>query len=175
MSNAFLERVSFGLIRFTRCVLRLLAFAIFFGLTSRRNRFSSEVTRVIQTAHYQHLRLDVSVSALRKPRRLVWAPSYIFMRAERNVRIISGCVSLAHVTIASLFHHIGHNMSQPFDKSPVPTAVPSSRSFGEQADGSGCSVVPPAFHFRLRKTSAGQVGATGTVHATSRRRLSFLR
>jgi hypothetical protein len=42
------------------------------------------------------------------------------------------------------------------DKSPEPTAVPSDRSFGAEADG--------AFVSR-------QVG----IHAASRRRLSFLR
>jgi hypothetical protein len=56
---------------------------------------------------------------------------------------------------------------------PEPTAVPSSRSFGEKADGAvppslrygatSSSAVPPAFHF----------GATGAVHATSRRWLLF--
>jgi len=45
----------------------------------------------------------------------------------------------------------------------------------DTAVGTGSSAVPPAFHFRLRQTSAGQVGATGAVHAASRRwlRLRF--
>ena len=50
-------------------------------------------------------------------------------------------------------------------KSPEPTAVPSSRSFGAEADGAVRSAVPPAFHF----------GVTSAVAATSRRWLSFFR
>jgi hypothetical protein len=34
---------------------------------------------------------------------------------------------------------------------------------GYTAVGAGSSAVPPAFHFRLRQTSAGQVGATGQL------------
>jgi len=45
----------------------------------------------------------------------------------------------------------------------------------DTAVGARRSAVPPAFHFRLRQTSAGQVGATGAVHVASRRWLSFLR
>jgi len=48
-------------------------------------------------------------------------------------------------------------------KSPEPTAVPSSRSFGAEADGAVSSAVPPSLRY----------GATGAVHAASRRRLFF--
>ena len=46
---------------------------------------------------------------------------------------------------------------------------------GDTAVDAGRSSVPSGLHFRLRQTSAGQVGATGAVPVTSRRRLSFFR
>ena len=55
------------------------------------------------------------------------------------------------------------------------TITPPNKTSVVSGVSAGRSSVPPAFHFRLRQTSAGQVGATGAVHVPSRRWLSYFR
>ena len=53
--------------------------------------------------------------------------------------------------------------SKPPNKSPTPNAVSPGRA-----------AAPPSFHFRLRPTSARQVGATSAVHVARRRWLRYV-